>query len=289
LLISHIEILKSADYHYITAITKPQVKTLLKSGTIQQELFDEKLCDIEDAGIRYILRRNPLRVEETEQIRLQKQEKVKRLVEKKNKYLSEHPRARFETSLKDVTSLIEKLKINSWLQVKVNERTITLKIDTIALNDESLLDGCYVLTTDLPKSCVDAKLIHDRYKDLALVEKAFRSCKTGHLEVRPVYVRTCENTRAHVFVVMLAYMLIRELNNAWSDLDITVEEGLSSLSTLCAMEIKIEGKSYLNRIPKPRKMSLDLLSAVNIKLPGAIRHRNCKVVTIHNLQNQRKD
>jgi hypothetical protein len=38
-----------------------------------------------------------------------------------------------------------------------------------------------------------------------MVETAFRTCKTSHLEVRPVFVRTEANTRGHVLVVMLAY------------------------------------------------------------------------------------
>ena len=52
----------------------------------------------------------------------------------------------------------------------------------------------------------DKQVVHDRHKDLAEVERAFRTSKTGHLEVRPVYVRKEENTRGHVLVVMLAYL-----------------------------------------------------------------------------------
>ncbi|MBW2086658.1 MAG: hypothetical protein JRI54_11625, partial [Deltaproteobacteria bacterium] len=48
------------------------------------------------------------------------------------------------------------------------------------------LDGCYVIKTDLPDEAADMDTIHDRYKDLAQVERAFRNMKTGHLEVRPV-------------------------------------------------------------------------------------------------------
>ena len=47
-------------------------------------------------------------------------------------------------------------------------------------------------------------MVHDRYRDLAQVEKAFRSFKTSFLEVRPVFVRRGKSTRGHVLVVMLA-------------------------------------------------------------------------------------
>ena len=72
-----------------------------------------------------------------------------------------------------------------------------------------MLDGCYALTTDLATSQMPKETIHERYKDLALVESAFRSCKTVHLEMRPVYVRLATRTRAHAFVVMLAYYITR--------------------------------------------------------------------------------
>jgi hypothetical protein len=41
------------------------------------------------------------------------------------------------------------------------------------------LDGCYTLKTDVPVQVADKELIHDRYKDLAMVESAFRTCKTS--------------------------------------------------------------------------------------------------------------
>ncbi len=57
---------------------------------------------------------------------------------------------------------------------------------------------CSLIKTDLPSEVVDAETVHARYKDLVLVEKAFRIKKTARLEVRPVYVCT-ETVRAGVF------------------------------------------------------------------------------------------
>ncbi len=70
---------------------------------------------------------------------------------------------------------------------------------------------------------------------------AFRMSKTVHLEMRPVYVRTEEHTRGHVLTVMLAYLIRRELSRAWEGLNVTVEEGLAQLATLCSMEVQVEG------------------------------------------------
>ena len=43
------------------------------------------------------------------------------------------------------------------------------------------------------------------YKDLARVERAFRSMKTVDLEIRPIRHWTADRVRAHVFLCMLAY------------------------------------------------------------------------------------
>ena len=96
--------------------------------------------------------------------------------------------------------------------------TVAARIDEAVKKEAAELDGCYVIKTDLSVKVATAETIHDRYKDLARVERAFRIFKSGHLEVRPTFVRTEASTRGHVFVVMLAYLLERELDKYWCDL-----------------------------------------------------------------------
>ncbi|MSO21709.1 MAG: hypothetical protein EXQ58_00335 [Acidobacteria bacterium] len=56
-----VEDLSQAGFHYITAITKPQIDTLIQARLIQLELFAAEVCEVEREGVRYVLRRNPLR------------------------------------------------------------------------------------------------------------------------------------------------------------------------------------------------------------------------------------
>jgi transposase len=274
-------------FHYITAITKPQINSLLKHKVIQLGLFDEDVCEVENNGVRYILRKNPVRAEEIAQMRLSKHQCIEKFLEKKNLYLGDHPRAKIEVAMKDVKKKIECLKLDKWLQVKALNRTLSLQQDDAALKEASLLDGCYVIKTDLSPSSADKQIIHDRYKDLAKVEKAFRYCKTGLLEVRPIFVRTEKNTRGHVLIVMLAYMIIRKLSQAWKKFDLEVEEGIDQLSTLCSMEIIIKGQGSCLKIPRPREKSRQLMKALGIRMPVVLPHRNLPVVTRTKLQNQR--
>jgi hypothetical protein len=275
-------------FHYITAITKPQIEGLMKRGIIQLGLFDEKVCEVEEAGIRYILRRNPVRVEEREKSRLSKRHALEGFVSEKNDYLSEHPRAKVPTAIEKVKSKIKLLRQGKWLSVKAQGRRLSLEQNDAMLKEETALDGCYVIKTDLSKEVADKQLIHDRYKDLTEVERAFRDCKTTILEVRPVFVRSDKSTRGHVLVVMLAYLIIRKLRAAWAAFDMTVEEGLKQLSTLCSMEIKVKDHGSCLKIPRPREKSRDLLKALDVRMPMVLPHREVRVVTRKKLPEQRR-
>ena len=156
---------------------------------------------------------------------------------------------------------------------------LILEVDDAALAYESRFDGCYVLKTDLPRDVASKEVVHDRYKDLAKVDRAFRAMKTAHLEVRPVYVRLEERTRAHVFVVMLAYMITRELDVCWKILNLTVAEGISSLSSLCSDKLIIKGTPRFLQIPEPRDSVKALFLAAKIDLPPVLPNRNSVIAT----------
>jgi hypothetical protein len=278
------------DFHYITAITKPQIETLLSQGRIQLELFDEELAEVCDsqAQVRYVLRRNPQRAAEIATNRAEKHQTLAELVAAKNTYLTEHPRASVEVAVRVVQQKIQALRLSACLTVTSAERTLSLVWDEEALAEASRLDGCYCLKTDLAPDVASRDVVHDRYKSLADVEWAFRSCKTSHLEVRPVYVRKASRTRGHVFVVMLAYQILRELTRCWQALDLTVAEGLQELSTLCTTQVTIRGETTIHQIPTPRPSVQQLLEAAEVVLPQALPASRSRVYTKQKLPKERK-
>ena len=213
---------------------------------------------------------------------------MEHFIAERNRYLGEHPRAAVATAEKAVQARIHRLKIDDWLQVEVQGRTLGLRADSAARQEAAQLDGCYVIKTDLPVSAASKQEVHDRYKDLTQVEQAFRTCKTTHLETRPIHVRTEAHTRAHVLVVMLAYLIRRVLSRAWTALDLTIEEGLQQLKALSATEMKIkEGGSCL-RIPTPNPACRDLLQALDIRLPDVLPNVKVRVDTRKKLPDRRK-
>ena len=304
---------KDHPFHYITAITKPQIETLLKQGLIQMELFDEQVAEVTtDDDVRYVLRRNPTRAAEMAETRQSKYAALEQLVKQQNAYLAEHPRASLAVAQAKVEAKWKKLRLPA-VDIKaagataddtkaddtkadvatvddtiISGRTILLSKQQEAWTESAKLDGCYCLKTDLLTEAASKEVIHDRYKDLSQVEWAFRTSKTVHLEARPVYVRLATRTRGHLFVLMLGYLLVQELSRCWRLLDITVEEGLDELKTLCTTQVIVKGKSLLHNVPQPRESVAQLLRAAQVELPRKIASRGVQVSTRKKLVEERK-
>ncbi len=310
--IEQLQAQKDHEFHYITAITKPQIETLLKEGVVQLGLFDEQVAEVTtDEELRYVLRRNPTRAAEMAETRQSKYAALEQLVKEQNAYLAEHPRASVAVAQRKVEAKWKKLRLpevdaivdgvktdvktddTKTDDVKTNDakpagRTLLLSKQEKAWEEAAKLDGCYCLKTDLLKVTASKELIHDRYKDLAQVEWAFRMSKTVHLEARPVYVRLASRTRGHLFVVMLGYLLVQELSRCWRSLDITVEEGLDELKTLCTTQVIVKGKSLLHNVPQPRNTVAQLLGAAQVEMPRRIASRGVQVSTRKKLVEERK-
>ena len=277
------------EFHYITAITKPQIEKLLREDKIQISLFDQELGEVQlQEGLRLVLRRNPLRADEMKRSRQRKYQALLEFIAEQNRYLLEHSRAKEAVAERKVNDKRKQLKMDAWTVVTSEMRTITVKKETDQLQEVEKLDGCYVLKTDLSADKASKEVVHDRYKDLALVEWAFRTSKTVQLEMRPVNVRLESRTRGHAFVVMMAYRIVKELASLWASLDVTVEEGLKELDALCSTEVSIPGGGCFQRIPEPRTLSQQLLAAADVQLPSVLPSKGISVATKKKLPLRRK-
>jgi transposase len=68
-----------------------------------------------------------------------------------------------------------------------------------------------VIRSNVEKERLSKEQLLARYKDLKMVEQAFRTMKTTELQIRPVRHWTVENVKGHVFMCFLAYRIIWEL------------------------------------------------------------------------------
>ncbi len=272
--------LKEADLRYITALTDPQIRKLLKQGTLQMGLFEEKVCEVEAGGLRYVLRKNP-EIERKQHHRVEdKLAKLIKKVEARNGFVAGSERAVPESGLRQLEAWIRRHKLDRFVRVSLKERMLVVEIDEAAREEVLLLAGCYVIETDVPGEALGAEQVHSCYKDLAKVERDWRSMKTGFLEIRPVFLRKANRTRGHALVCMLALKIVREMERrltarfGTTNTDphaVTLPDALAALSRLCLQHYSLENGTTITRLPRPDSRQQSLLDALNITLPKGQR------------------
>jgi transposase len=207
------ETVKPAGLNFITSLRAPAIQSLVQTGALQPSLFDERdLAEITSPdfpGERLVACRNPLLTDErtrkrnalldaTEKDLLKLQERVRRT--------KRALRGKDKIALK-VGAMIDKYKMAKHFDVTITDTDLSFTRKADQIDEEALLDGIYVVRTDVTAQTLDAPMVVTAYKDLANVERAFRCIKTIDLEVRPIHHRLADRVRAHVLLCMLAYYL----------------------------------------------------------------------------------
>ena len=86
-----------------------------------------------------------------------------------------------------VGRVINKYKMAKHLEVAITDTTLTLTRRQDRIAAEAALDGIYVLRTSLPAPALDAPGVVTAYKNLAHLERDFRSIKVDDLDLRPIH------------------------------------------------------------------------------------------------------
>ncbi len=192
----------------ISALTHPQIKELLSRKVVQLDMFDEKniveIIDPDDLKRRYCLCRNP---ESARRETNTRNALLTKTIEGLTKIATSKRKATTEKISARVGKLLSKTKMNKFITWEVKDKKLQWSLNSDLVDTEQLIDGCYIITSNVPQEKMPAQEIVVSYKKLALVEKAFRNLKSVQLEVRPVYHKTDDRIRCHVFVCMLAYYL----------------------------------------------------------------------------------
>jgi transposase len=263
-----LDAVQAAHFSYITAITKPQVETLLREGVIQLSWLDERLGEVEHEGIRYVFRRNPVRAMELEESRQARIGRVEDLALELSSYLAASSRRRADVALRKVMEKIVGLKVESFVSARLEGRAVVVEVNQEALGEKARLDGVYVLKTDTPASEMDKEWVHKAYKSLYEVERDFRSMKS-ELEVRPVYLRNAGRTRGHVLVVMLALILKREFQKRLAGIAMEVRHALDALSGWTLLQESL-GELRFTRLPQPNPRQREILDVLGIQQPTVL-------------------
>jgi len=215
---------------WISALRNEKVRQLVEQRDLQLSLFDtQNLAEIESPdfpGERLVACFNPLLAEERGRKRDALLAATEQLLEK----LQREVRRRTKSPLsaadigKKLGRIINRFKMGKHFETTIADGRFEYARRIEAIEREAALDGLYVIRTSEPRSSLSAPDTVRCYKNLAQVERAFRTLKGVDLQIRPIRHRTADRVRAHVFICLLAYYVEWHMRQALAPLLFDDEE-----------------------------------------------------------------
>jgi hypothetical protein len=185
-------------------------------------------------------------------------------------------------------------------RLEIGEREFRYERDEERIAAEAALDGIYVIRTSVPREKLGPDDAVRAYKQLAVVERAFRSLKNVDLKVRPIHHWKADRVRAHVFLCMLAYYVEWHMRQALAPMlfdDHDKKAGARLRESIVApacrspeAEVKARTKRTLDGQPVQSFQSLlaDLATIVkNTNRPRSASHLTFEVITTPTTHQQR--
>jgi len=195
---------------WISALRSASIRKLVEGEALQLSLFDQQnLAEITSPdfpGERLVACFNPLLADERRRTR----EDLLACTEKELAKLAaglekrKTPADDVETAMR-VGRRINRFRVAKHFDVAVQDGVLTWRRRADSIEREAQLDGIYVIRTSEPAERLSAEDAVRDYKRLAQVERAFRCLKGIDLRVQPIFHRTEDHVRAHIFLCMLAY------------------------------------------------------------------------------------
>src|SRR5229473_3082365 len=185
------ETVKPAGLDFITALRAPAIRKLVGAGELQLSLFDDRdlaeITSLDYPGERLVVCRNPLLAEE----RARKRRELLAATEEKLRKIQARVR-RAKRSLRGrdaigiaVGKIIDHYKMAKHFDITITDTDLVIERRSQPIDDEALLDGFYVVRTNVKAELLDSSSVVGAYKGLSNVERAFRSLKTVDIEIRP--------------------------------------------------------------------------------------------------------
>jgi transposase len=229
---ANLEALRGEGIAWISALKASQVKRLARRHLVQPSLFDElDLAEVESEefpGERLVICRNPFVAEDRRRTREELLTATERELAPIRRRVEQGTlRGRAEIGLA-VGAVANRYKVRKHLLLEIEDDRFAFRRNEERIAEEAALDGIYVLRTSVPAEELASPDVVRSYKQLAEVERAFRTLKSVDLEIRPINHRLEQRVRAHVFLCMLAYYLEWHLHRTWAEL--TFEDEQPSLA-----------------------------------------------------------
>src|SRR6476661_4404695 len=211
--------LRPAHMDWISALRADQIRVLVNDAALQLSLFDEQnLFEIthpDYPGERLVCCHNPALAAERARKRdelLAATEHELQTIATATRRPNRPLRGRDKIALR-VGKVRNKFKMAKHFDLQITDEAFGFSRNQDAIAAEATLDGIYVLRTSLPDQTLHRDEVVLRYKDLADVERFFRTLNT-ELDVRPIRHRLADRVRAHMLLRMLSYYISWHMKQA---------------------------------------------------------------------------
>jgi len=256
----------------ISALTHDNIRDLCEKGVVQLGLFDENsVVELYDGNMRYCLCKNPQMTEKETKTRRALLDKT---AAELNKVTGSTRKCKNSKEIR-AGKVVNKYEMGKFVLFHGTGNDLKWSFDQEKIDQEQLLDGCYIIYTDICKDEMTAIETVKNYKSLISVEQAFRCLKTTQLEIRPIYHKRDDRIKCHVFLCMLAYYLMWHMkqrlqplfneDGAGKDRKYTFKYIIESLKSIRSELISIESQTA-SVISTPSDEQLKILSLLKIAL-----------------------
>ena len=211
---------------WLTALRAPQIAALAAAdGPLQMSLFDEQnfaeIIHPDYPGERLIACRNPALATERARKRLDLLAATEAALAPIIAAVAAGRQTGAGPIGVKVGKVLGKFKMAKHFHLDITDTTLTVTRDTDRIDTEAALDGIYVLRTTVTPKELPTTAVIVAYKNLARVERDFRSLKTIDLDLRPIHHRLDDRVKGHVLICMLAAYLTWHLRKALAPLTFT--------------------------------------------------------------------
>jgi transposase len=268
-------------YHYIVARKmssyeckkiyripdKKYAKGILSNYSEEREIW---LADTQIEGRRWIICWNKTKAEDDKIFRdtfiartTQELEKIQKRCGKRNLKTKEH-------IYHKTYNVLENYKTKKFFNIKLNDHGVPklkFQLNFKEIKKAEKIDGKYILETSVQN--LPAIEIARGYHDRDTIEKFFQTLKDV-VELRPTYVYTERHVKAHVFICVLAVLMLSLIKKILKEAgkDLSSIKALEIIDGIKRVEFTLDGKGTIVRTTKINNQQREIISILNVAPVG---------------------
>jgi hypothetical protein len=270
---------------WISALRSSAIRDLVEQGNIQMSLFDTRdLAEITSdkyPGERLIACFNPLLAQERKRKRndlLEATENILNTLIRTVVRRTRTPLGKAEIG-KKVGAIMNRFKMAKHFILTIDDGRFAFTRNETSITREEALDGIYVIRTSEPAERLSPEDTVRSYKRLAQVERVFKTFKGIELLVRPIWHRTEDHVRAHLFLCMLAYYVEWHMRKALAPIlfdDETLTQIRKTRHPVRPAEVSLSAQKKKTRKTTPEGFTVHSFSTLMAALGTRCRN-HCRI------------